>query len=310
MNRPFHGIIPPLITPLRARDELDVPGLERLIEHILAGGVNGLFVLGTTGEAPSLSYRLRRELIERTCRQVAGRVPVLVGITDTAFVEAVNLSHFAAEAGARALVLAPPYYYPNSQPELLEFVQHLTPELPLPVFLYNMPTHTKTIFEIETVRAAMQLPNVIGIKDSSANLIYFHELIGLLPQRPDWSIFIGPEELLAESVFLGGHGGVCGGANLCPQLYVDLYEAAAARQFERVTALQAQVMRISSTLYRVGKHGSSFIKGVKCALHELGICDDFMAEPFHRFRDEERARVRLCLQELGITPEHPMPRAA
>ena len=310
MNRPFHGIIPPLITPLRARDELDVPGLERLIEHILAGGVNGLFVLGTTGEAPSLSYRLRRELIERTCRQVAGRVPVLVGITDTAFVEAVNLSQCAAEAGARALVLAPPYYYPNSQPELLEFVQHLSPELPLPLFLYNMPSHTKTIFEIETVRAAMQIPNVIGIKDSSANLIYFHELIGLLPQRPDWSIFIGPEELLAESVFLGGHGGVCGGANLCPRLYVDLYEAAAARQFDRVTALQAQVMRISSTLYRVGKYGSSFIKGVKCALHELGICDDFMAEPFHRFRDEERARVRACLQELGITPGHPMPRAA
>lgn len=310
MTRPFEGIIPPLITPLRARDELDVPGLERLIEHILAGGVNGLFVLGTTGEAPSLSYRLRRELIERTCRQVGGRVPVLVGITDTAFVEAVNLSQFAAEAGARALVLAPPYYYPNSQPELLEFVQHLTDELPLPLFLYNMPSHTKTVFEIETVRAAMQIPNVIGIKDSSANLIYFHELTSLLPERPDWSIFMGPEELLAESVFLGGHGGVCGGANLCPRLYVNLYEAAAARQFDRVSALQSQVMRISSTLYRIGRHSSSFIKGVKCALNELGICDDFMAEPFHRFRDGERARVRACLQELGITPEHPMPRAA
>src|SRR6266478_8353138 len=105
----YHGIIPPMVTPLRRRDELDVPGLERLLEHILAGGVHGLFVLGTTGEAPSLSYRLRRELIERTCRQVAGRVPVLVGITDTAFVEAVQLSHFAAETGAQALVLAPPY---------------------------------------------------------------------------------------------------------------------------------------------------------------------------------------------------------
>jgi 4-hydroxy-tetrahydrodipicolinate synthase len=84
----FRGIIPPIVTPLRARDELDVAGLEKLIEYILAGGVHGLFVLGTTGEAPSLSYRLRRETIERTCRQVAGRVPVLVGITDTAFVEA------------------------------------------------------------------------------------------------------------------------------------------------------------------------------------------------------------------------------
>ncbi len=299
----FRGIIPPIVTPLRARDELDEAGLEALIEHILAGGVHGLFVLGTTGEAPSLSYRVRRAMIERTCRQVAGRVPVLVGITDTAIVEAMHLARFAAGAGAQALVLAPPYYFPNSQPELLEFVQHLAPELPLPLFLYNMPTHTKTIFEVETVRRAMDLPSVIGLKDSSASMIYFHRVIGLLPARPDWSVLVGPEELLAESVLLGGHGGVCGGANLCPRLYVDLYEAASRCDLPRATALHAQVMRISSTLYHVGRHASAFIKGLKCALHELGLCEDFMAEPFHRFRDEERTRVRACLAELGITRE-------
>jgi len=296
----IRGIVPPIVTPLRARDELDVAGLEQLIEHILAGGVHGLFVLGTTGEAPSLSYRLRREMIERTCRQVAGRVPVLVGITDTAIVEAEHLADFAADAGARALVLAPPYYFPNSQPELLEFVQHLAPELPLPLFLYNMPSHTKTIFEVDTVRRAMDLPNVIGLKDSSASMIYFHQVISLLPARPDWSLLTGPEELLAESVLLGGHGGVCGGANLCPRLYVDLYEAASRRDLARTTELHGRVMHISNTLYHVGRHASSFIKGVKCALHELGLCDDFMAEPFHRFREEERTRVRACLVELGI----------
>ena len=99
-----------MVTPLRNRDELDVAGLEKLIEHILAGGVSGLFILGTTGEGPSLSYRLRRELVERVCKQVKKRVPVLVGITDTAFVESVNLSHHSADAGASALVVAPPYY--------------------------------------------------------------------------------------------------------------------------------------------------------------------------------------------------------
>jgi 4-hydroxy-tetrahydrodipicolinate synthase len=295
------GIIPPIVTPLKSRDELDLNGLERLIEHILAGGVHGIFVLGTTGEAPSLSYRLRRELIERACRLVAGRVPVLVGITDTAFVEAVQMSRFAAECGAQALVLAPPYYFPNSQPELLEYVQHLAPELPLPLFLYNMPTHTKTIFEVETVRQAMEISNIVGLKDSSANMVYFHHLIRLLPQRPEWSLLIGPEELLAESVLLGGHGGVCGGANLRPRLYVDLYEAARARNFERAAALHAEVIHLSSTLYRVGRHSSAIIKGLKCALRELGLCDDFMAEPFHRFREEERARVRKVLAELGIT---------
>jgi len=307
MKPPLTGIIPPIITPLLSRDELDVAGLERLIEHILAGGVHGIFVLGTTGEAPSLSYRLRRELIEHTCRQVAGRVPVLVGITDTAIVEAVHLSHFAAEAGARALVLAPPYYFPNSQPELLEYVQHLAPELPLPLFLYNMPTHTKTIFEVDTVQRAMGIANTVGLKDSSANMVYFHQLVRLLPQRPEWSLLVGPEELLAESLLLGGHGGVCGGANLRPRLYVELYEAVRSRQFERAAALHAEIIHLSATLYRVGRHSSAIIKGLKCALRELGICDDFMAEPFHRFREEERVRVRKVLAELGITAASNLP---
>jgi dihydrodipicolinate synthase/N-acetylneuraminate lyase len=304
---PLRGIIPPVVTPLLGRDELDAAGLERLIEHMLGGGVHGLFILGTTGEAPSLSYRLRRELIERACRCVAGRVPVLVGITDTAFVEAVNLSRFAADAGAHALVLAPPYYYPNSQPELIEYIRRIAGELPLPLFLYNMPTHTKTFFEVDTLRRLAEVPNIAGVKDSSADMIYFHRLVRLLQERPDWSLLIGPEELLAESVLLGGHGGVCGGANLCPRLYVDLYEAAEARQFDRAAALHAQVMQISSTLYRVGRHGSSFIKGLKSGLSELGICDDFVAEPFHRFEDEERLRVRACLAALGITREHARP---
>ena len=124
-----------MITPLRGRDELDVPGLERLIERILDGGVSGLFILGTTGEGPSLSYRLRREVIERSAGLVKGRVPLLVGVTDTAFMESVNLAKYAADCGANSLVLAAPYYLPEGQPELLEYLDHLVPELPLPLFL-------------------------------------------------------------------------------------------------------------------------------------------------------------------------------
>ena len=121
-----------MVTPLCNRDELDVAGLEKLIEHILSGGVNGLFILGTTGEGPSLSYRLRRELIEHVCKQAGKRVPVLVGITDTAFIESVNLARHAADVGADALVVAPPYYLPEAQPELQEYLDHLVAELPLP----------------------------------------------------------------------------------------------------------------------------------------------------------------------------------
>ena len=127
LPRPLRGIIPPLATPLSDRDRLDLPGLERLIEHVLAGGVHGLFLLGTTGEAPGLSHRLRCELIERACAQVAGRVPVLVGVSDTAFVESVELAEHAADAVAHAVVLAPPYYFPAGQAELAGYVDAWPP---------------------------------------------------------------------------------------------------------------------------------------------------------------------------------------
>lgn len=303
MKSPLTGIVPPMITPLRARDELDVPGLERLIERTVGGGVHGLFILGTTGEGPSLSYRLRRELIERTCKLVKKRVPVLVGITDTAFVESVNVAKAAADFGADAVVAAPPYYMPEGQPELQEYLDHLVDELPLPLFIYNMPALTKVSFELDTVRRAMDNPRIIGLKDSSCNMIYFHQALMLAKQRPDWPVLMGPEEMLFDAVLAGGHGGVNGGANIFPKLYVRLFELARSGDVARARELHQLVLRVSGSLYRIGRHSSSIIKGIKCALACLGVCDDFMAEPFHRFRDEQRALVLQRVLELKAEVE-------
>ncbi len=297
MTTTYTGIIPPLVTPLTGRDTLDVAGLDRLLEHVIAGGVSGVFILGTTGEGPSLGYRLRRELIERTCALVRRRVRVLVGITDTAFVESVHIARAAADAGADAVVLAPPYYLPEAQPELQEYLACLVPELPLPLFLYNMPSLTKVQYELETLRRAMDNPRIIGLKDSSGNMTYFHQAIRLLPQRPDWSLLIGPEEMLADAVFAGGHGGVSGGANVFPQLYVDLYGAARDGNIALARQLHAQVMRVGD-LYRIGRHSSAIIKGIKCALSLQGLCDDCMAEPFHRFREPERTKLQQLLNDM------------
>src|SRR5437660_11498861 len=123
------GISPPMVTPLVDRDKLDVEGLERLIERTVSAGVSGLFLLGTTGEGASLSYRLRRELIERTCRHLNKRVSILVNITDTSFIESLNLARHAADSGAQAPAVAPPYYLPPGQPELQPYVAHMVAEL-------------------------------------------------------------------------------------------------------------------------------------------------------------------------------------
>jgi len=247
-----------------------------------------------------LSSRLRAEVVERGCRLVASRVPVLVGVTDTSFVESVRLAERAAEAGAEAVVIAPPSYFAAAQDELVEYIKRLAAAMPLPIFLYHIPHLTKVGFEAEAVRGLLDVPQVIGLKDSGARMQHLHEVRQLAAGRPDFTILVGPEELLAEAVLLGAHGAMCGGANMVPRLYVDLYDAARAADLPRVRDLHERVMRISSALYTVGPPESSYIRGLKCALGLLGLCDDTPAEPFERFGAAEREIILQRLAGLGM----------
>ncbi len=299
-SAPLRGIIPPLVTPLLDNNTLDVEGLERLVERLIEGGVHGLFILGTTGEAQSISYNLRKQMIQETSRINRGRLPLLVCISDTSITESINLARLAEEYGADGVVSAPPYYYAPSQVELAEFYLDLVEQLPLPLFLYNMPSHTKVSFAPETIRRIADNKKVIGFKDSSANAVYFQSVMTVMQDRPDFSMLVGPEEITGEIVMMGGHGGINGGANMFPRLYVDLYNAAVAENIKEVRRLQKIVMQISTTIYTVGKYGSSYLKGVKCALSLLGVCNDHLAAPFYKFEEPEREKVKKALETLYL----------
>lgn len=301
-TQPLRGIVPPLITPMLTREQLDVAGLERLIGRILGGGVHGVFLLGTTGEAPSLSYRVRREVIDRACKIVNGRVPVIVGITDTSMTEAVNLAGHAADAGAQAVVTAAPYYFPAGQPELVDWVRQLLPMLPLPAYLYNMPQMTKVRFEPEMIRELTDMEGIAGLKDSSGDLNYFQQLVEIAKARPDWRVFVGPEHLLVETLRLGGHGGVNGGAQVDPGLLVGLYESTLSGNQAAVDRLQTRLLKLGE-IYRIGSHASAVIKGIKCALNLMEICSGEMVEPLRAFREPERRLVAKQLISLGLLPD-------
>jgi dihydrodipicolinate synthase/N-acetylneuraminate lyase len=298
MTPRFHGIIPPLVTPLLDGDTLDVAGLERLIEHVIAGGVHGLFMLGTSGELAGLSGKLRREVIGRTVRQVKGRVPVVVGVTDTAVAESVELARHAAEAGADAVVVTAPYFLVPDQEELADYVRAVVGAQPLPVFLYNIPSLTKTSFEVETVLRLAEIERVVGLKDSSGTLRDLQEL-GRRVGRKDWSLLIGIERLLVEGVLGGLHGCVPGGANIDPRFFVELYEAAVAKDHARLSAMQGRLEKIDR-IFRLGTGIASVIRGMKNTLYCMGICSQRMADPFRAHGPAELERIRGYLKGLGI----------
>lgn len=299
-NKPaFSGIIPPMVTPLLSDNlSLDLDGVKHLVEHLVSGGVHGIFILGTTGESTSLSYKTREQLIIESCKAVNGRVPVFVGITDTSIEESVHLALIAQKAGAAAVVAAPPYYYGLGQEELYKYYWSLADQVSLPLFLYNMPSHTKINIDTKTVVRLAEHQNIVGLKDSSANAVYFQSLCYLL--KTNFSLLVGPEEITAETVLMGGNGGVNGGANLFPKLYVALYNAALAKDFARIEELQDLVMEISTRIYTVGSYGSSYLKGLKGALSALEIINGNIAPPFTTFDEKEMTKVIANIKDIEI----------
>ena len=291
----FHGIFPPLLTPLADPDTIDFQGLENLIERLLSGGVSGLFVLGTTGEGPSLSYPLRRDLIRETLRLVDGRVPILVGVTDTSMIETLRLADFAAKSGAAAVVLAAPYYHPIDQTDLQKYLVEIAPRLPLPTFLYNMPSHTKIGFSIETLRKAFEIPTYIGLKDSSADMDYFRRASELIRPNERLTLLLGPEILLPEALEIGADGAICGGAHLLPRLFVRTMEA----HEKNDAALMAKCKKRLDDLDQVYRTGG-FLKAMKASMSILGLCANRFAEPLHPLSNDEVETIRQTLERVGI----------
>ena len=287
-----------MVTPLDARRRLDKTGTRNMVNHLLKGGVDGIFLLGTTGEGPHLSYAVREELVKTVCRLVRGRVPVLVGITETDMDDAVAFATRCKLHGAAAVVAAPPYYFKLTQAECVAWFTEMANRLPLPLVIYDMPAHTDTVIEPVTIAKLAAHPNIVAMKDSSSIIALFNKFRLALEKADGFSLFMGPDEAMGEAVLLGADGGVCTGANLWPAQFKAMYLAAKAGDAEKVRRLQRFTTMSSYLLYGLGQGQIGFLKGVKCALAEMGLIRNVLAAPFAPFEGAERRKVKAALKAL------------
>ena len=295
----FSGLIPPMVTPLNARRGLDKAGVKNMVKHLLDGGVDGIFLLGTTGEGPHIAYAVRRELVKETCRLVKGRVPVLVGITETDMEDALAFAKDCKAFGAAGVVAAPPYYFKLTQAECVAWFMEMADRLPLPLVIYDMPAHTDTTLEPATVAKLAAHPNIVALKDSSSVIALFNKFrVALEPFAERFALFMGPDEAMGEAVLLGADGGVCTGANLWPREFKAMYLAAKAGDVGKVRKLQRFTTMSSYLLYGLGQGQGGFLKGVKAALSEMGLIQNVLAAPFEPFEGKTLAKVRAAIRQL------------
>ena len=297
----FEGVITPMVTPLIDRENIDFKGLEKLLDHLINGGVSGVFLMGTTGEGTSISPRMRKDLIKYSIEYVKGRVPVFVSIADCCIEESLNMARYAKECGVTYLVSALPFYVGLTQKEIIDYYTTIADNVPLPLCLDNLPAQTKLMISVEAVKTLAKHPNIIGMKDSSGNGTYFNTLLAeIKAEYPNFTILVGPDEMLASTMAMGGNGGVNSGSNLFPELYVNLFKACKAKDTERILKLQKLVMKVSTGVYSVDKSSVSFLKGLKAALFTEGLITDYICEPLQKVNNADLETIRKNVTELKL----------
>lgn len=270
-----------------------------MLDHLINGGVSGVFLMGTTGEGTSISPRMRKDLIKYSVEYVKKRVPVFVSIADCCIEESLNMARYAKECGVTYLVSALPFYLGLTQKEIIDYYTTIADNVPLPLFLYNIPAQTKLMISVEAVKTLAKHPNIIGMKDSSGNGTYFNTLLAeIKAEYPNFTILVGPDEMLASTMALGGNGGVNSGSNLFPELYVNLFKACKAKDTERILKLQKLVMKVSTEIYSVDKSSVSFLKGLKAALFTEGLITDYICEPLQKVNNADLETIRKNVAEL------------
>ncbi|WP_432041356.1 dihydrodipicolinate synthase family protein [Streptomyces cadmiisoli] len=304
---PLTGVVPPVCTPLTPDREVDVRSLRRLVDHLAAGGVRGLFVLGSTSEAAYLTDRQRSLVVRTVADHLAGRLPLLAGAIDMTTPRVLDHVEAVTAAGADAVVVTAPFYTRTHPAEIARHYRLIAAASPVPVFAYDIPAavHTKLPADLVLELAAGKV--LAGLKDSSGDLTGFRQVVTGVRAHPGltgFSVLTGSETVVDAALSLGADGAVPGLANVDPHGYVRLDRLCRAGDRERARAEQERLVALFDIVgvgtTRMGGSASA-LGAFKAALHLRGVIDcPATAEPQTPLSPDEVARVGKILAAAGL----------
>ncbi|MCX7170849.1 MAG: 4-hydroxy-tetrahydrodipicolinate synthase [Proteobacteria bacterium] len=289
----IRGSIPALATPMHADGSLDLTGLRRYIDWHIAEGSDGVVIVGTTGESPTVNYEEHCALIRGAIEQAASRIPVVAGTGANSTREAIELARFAKTAGASAHLSVVPYYNKPTQEGLYRHFRAIAEAVDLPMIMYNVPGRTVADLSNDTALRLAQIPGIVGIKDATGNIERACDLLKRMP--PGFAVYSGDDATALALMLLGGHGTISVTANVAPGL---MHAMCAAALDGRVKVAREINFRL------LGLHRHLFLEAnpipVKWALARMGHMSDGLRLPLTPLSPEFHERVRLALSEAGI----------
>ena len=292
----IHGIIPPVATPMKDNEDLDLPRLRWFLDHLIEHKVHGIFVLGTNSEFYALDEKEKQEVIATTVAHVNRRVPVYAGTGAETTREAVRLTRMAQREGVDGVSVITPYFISPNQQEICDHYRRIAESTSLPVVLYNNPSTCGGLkIDVDTVARLAEVPNILAVKDSSGDLQNTVEYIKVVPER--FSVMMGRDTLIFPALMMGARGAVPATGNIAPGLLVEIYET-----FRRGDLPGARAAQLRLNPLRLALGLGTAPGGVKAALELLGIPIGPCRSPVAGLNAEKKARMRTALQAAGLAP--------
>ncbi|MFZ6753072.1 4-hydroxy-tetrahydrodipicolinate synthase [Undibacterium sp. Dicai25W] len=289
----IQGSLVAIVTPMHADGSLDLPCLRKLIDWHIAEGTDGIVIVGTTGESPTVSPEEHCELIRVAVEHVNKRVPVIAGSGGNSTAEAIALTKFAKEIGADASLQVVPYYNRPTQEGMYQHFKKIAESVDIPVILYNVPGRTVADMSNETILRLAQVPGIIGVKDATGNIARGIDLIRLAPA--DFAVYSGDDATAMALMFCGGKGNISVTANVAPRAMHEMCVAAMRGDTHAAIAINNRVLSL---------HNKLFIEPnplpVKWAMMEMGLIPSGIRLPLVPMAEQYHEVVRTALREAGV----------
>ena len=289
----IQGSIVAIVTPMRADGSLDYPRLKSLVDFHVAEGTDGIVIVGTTGESPTVDVDEHCELIRAAVEYAAGRIPVIAGTGGNSTSEAIELTAFAKQAGAAASLNVVPYYNKPTQEGLYRHFKAIAEAVDLPMILYNVPGRTVADMGNDTTLRLSQVPGIVGIKDATGNMERGADLIKRVPRG--FALYSGDDASALAFILLGGHGTISVTANVAPRLMHEMCSAALAGDLAKAREINSRLL---------GLHRHLFVEAnpipVKWAVSRMGLMEEGIRLPLTPLSSEYHERVLQAMREAGI----------
>ena len=287
------GSLVAIVTPMHEEGALDLDRFRALIDFHVAEGTDGIVVVGTTGESPTVDFDEHRLLIATAVERAAGRVPIIAGTGANSTREAIDLSIYAKDAGADASLSVVPYYNKPTQEGLYQHFRAIAEAVDIAQILYNVPGRTVADISNDTVLRLAQIPNIVGIKDATGDMGRGFDLLSRAPQ--DFLIYSGDDASALALLLLGAHGVISVTANVAPKLMHEMCIAAFAGDLAAARAANGKLTRLHSDLFVEANPIP-----VKWAVAEMGLIRSGLRLPLTRLSDQYHRIVRAAMDQAGI----------